>query len=305
MSSGPDIPGWKRVLAQYPRAARRDLDQARIQGGMLRPAQVGRIVAAMGRDLDALLPDLLPLAACHAVTPISRFRVGVIVAGAGARPALYFGANLEVAGGALGYSVHAEQAAVNNAWLHGERRLTRLAVTAAPCGHCRQFLNELDGAESLRFLLPGGQPEWTIGQLLPSAFGPADLKVRERLLRSAPPRRLKLRTRDRLVRAARAAAGQSYAPYSGGAAGCALELIDGTVVVGRTAENAAYNPTLPAISSALSAAVFRAGPAALRRIARAVLVEAPAAASQASLTEAVLLTASPDAAMEYVVAAPG
>jgi cytidine deaminase len=39
--------------------------------------------------------------------------------------------------------VHAEQFLVINALLHGECEIRKLAVTAAPCGHCRQFYSEL------------------------------------------------------------------------------------------------------------------------------------------------------------------
>ena len=39
--------------------------------------------------------------------------------------------------------IHGEQCLVANALLHGERGLRKLAVSAAPCGHCRQFYSEL------------------------------------------------------------------------------------------------------------------------------------------------------------------
>lgn len=39
--------------------------------------------------------------------------------------------------------VHAEQSLLANAAWHGESALERLAVSAAPCGHCRQFYSEL------------------------------------------------------------------------------------------------------------------------------------------------------------------
>lgn len=34
--------------------------------------------------------------------------------------------------------------------IHGERGLVDLAVTAPPCGHCRQFLMELPDAKAVR-----------------------------------------------------------------------------------------------------------------------------------------------------------
>ena len=63
--------------------------------------------------------------------------------GLGASGRLYVGVNLEFPCLPLHNSVHAEQFLVVNAIQHGERELVKLAVSAAPCGHCRQFLSEL------------------------------------------------------------------------------------------------------------------------------------------------------------------
>ena len=56
---------------------------------------------------------------------------------------LYAGVNLEFPGLPLQHSVHAEQFLITSAAWHGERGLRRIAVNAAPCGHCRQFIAEL------------------------------------------------------------------------------------------------------------------------------------------------------------------
>jgi hypothetical protein len=48
----------------------------------------------------------------------------------------------------LNQSVHAEQFLIANLISHGEQELIALAVTAAPCGHCRQFYSELHCAVS-------------------------------------------------------------------------------------------------------------------------------------------------------------
>ena len=63
--------------------------------------------------------------------------------GLGASGRLYVGVNLEFPCLPLHNSVHAEQFLVVNALQHGELELVKLAVSAAPCGHCRQFLSEL------------------------------------------------------------------------------------------------------------------------------------------------------------------
>ena len=60
------------------------------------------------------------------------------------------GVNLEFPGLPLQHSVHAEQFLIANAAWHGERGLLRIAVNAAPCGHCRQFIAELITAVRVR-----------------------------------------------------------------------------------------------------------------------------------------------------------
>ena len=259
--------------------------------------------AAAGGDRDAAMIELLPWAKSFAKVPVSGFAVGAVALGRSG--ALYAGANLELAKLPLSASVHAEQAAVANAWLNGERAIGALAVTASPCGHCRQFLNELGGASALRILVPSIAPA-ALGELLPASFGPADLGVTGRLLEpedhglraaessdETPP--------DGLLGAALAAADASYAPYTRAYAGVALRLGDGTIVSGRYAECAAYNPSLPALQAALSALALRR--ADLSAIANAVLVEAHGPTSQRSAAEAALRTLA-GVPLRYVAAAP-
>lgn len=63
--------------------------------------------------------------------------------GLGASGRLYVGVNLEFARLPVNNSVHAEQFLVVNALHHGEQAIEKMAVSAAPCGHCRQFYSEL------------------------------------------------------------------------------------------------------------------------------------------------------------------
>lgn len=49
-----------------------------------------------------------------------------------------------------GFTVHAEQSSIADAWMNGEEGIDLIAVTAAPCGYCRQFLNELTQPQRTR-----------------------------------------------------------------------------------------------------------------------------------------------------------
>lgn len=249
-------------------------------------------------SLDAVMNELLHRAQALAVVPVSGYPVGAVAQGPSG--ALYLGANLEFAGAALGASVHAEQSAVANAWAHGETGVVALAVTAVPCGHCRQFLNELATADRLRILVDG-QPARSLAELLPSAFGPADLGVAGRLM--LPERHgLHIPPDDPLVTVAWKAADSSYAPYSKAYAGLALRLADGSTMSGRYAENAAYNPSLPPLQDALARLALAKVP--FGDVRRAVLVESPGTASQCKSTEALLATAMPGVSFTYVPAKP-
>ncbi len=252
-------------------------------GPRLTPEEMTERVRA-SRGIEAAARGLLPWAAAFAEVPLSGFAVGAVAVGASG--AAYAGANLEFAGAPLGASVHAEQSAVANAWLHGERAVVALAASAQPCGHCRQFLIELGDADRLA-IWAAGAPAATLAALLPAAFGPADLGVRATLLAApTPPLTSDLDPDDPLGGAALEAAQRSYAPYSHAYAGAALRLADGTIVGGSYAESAAFNPSLPALQCALvERALWRRGDTP---VVEAVLVEAPARSSQRRAAEALL-----------------
>ena len=92
------------------------------------PALVDRSSLSLSLHTHTLPPLAHPL--CSAV-------------GLGSSGALYVGVNLEFARLPLYNSVHAEQFLLVNALHHGEREIRQLVVSAAPCGHCRQFYSEL------------------------------------------------------------------------------------------------------------------------------------------------------------------
>ncbi|HYC92129.1 MAG TPA: cytidine deaminase [Thermoanaerobaculia bacterium] len=197
---------------------------------------------------------LLSKAAALARPPISNFRVGAIARGASGK--LYFGTNVEFAGEALSFTVHAEQSAVVNAWMSGETGIDLVGTSAAPCGYCRQFLNELATAGDLTVVMPGESRK--LSELLPSSFGPRDLGITGGLLQR-DDHGLAIDEGDELAQAALAAANLSYAPYSKSYAGVALRTRDGAVVSGAYAENAAFNPSLSPLQAALSQLNLRGG----------------------------------------------
>lgn len=212
----------------------------------------------------ALLELAADAAERYAHPAVSKFKVGAALVGA-TTGTVYLGGNWEIAGPSIAQTVHAEQAAFVAAWHAGERGIAALAVTHSPCGHCRQFLYETLGVDFPVYV--AGAKRATLATLLPRAFGPRDLKGATPLM-AVKPVRLSLRG-DALTALALDAARKSYAPHTKSHMGCALELEDGTRFAGRHAESAAYNPSLPALQSAL---ILRHLAGAKSRIVRAVLV---------------------------------
>lgn len=214
---------------------------------LLTAEQVAMLKNATRLDEDALAFALLPLAAACARTPVSHFNVGAIARGVSGT--WYFGGNMEFIGATMQQTVHAEQSAITHAWLRGEKSLASVTVNYTPCGHCRQFMNELNSGLSLRINLPGRDPH-TLADYLPDAFGPKDLDIKT-LLMDEEDHGFAV-TGDALAQVAIAAANKSHAPYSQAPAGLALECRDGTRFAGRYAENAAFNPSLPPLQGALN-----------------------------------------------------
>jgi cytidine deaminase len=118
-------------------------------------------------------------AAKRAYAPYSAFRVGAAVqAGSGK---IYPGCNVENA--SYGLCNCAERTAVFTAVAAGETRIVAVAVytptptVTLPCGACRQVLHEFGPEAAVLGVCDGAQRVMTsVAALLPSAFGPADLR---------------------------------------------------------------------------------------------------------------------------------
>ncbi len=238
--------------------------------------EVCRITEALEIDTDTLLRTLVDFGKDRARVPISEFYVGT--AGLTESGEIFLGVNLEYAEASLAQTVHAEQFLLSWARSCSGSPLTAIAVSAPPCGHCRQFLREADPAGRLRLLI-AQEPSVEAVTLLPRAFTPLDLGVEESFYSVA----LCLDGAD-LEEAARRAAELSYAPYSGMKAGLALRLKDGRLFAGSSLENAAYNPTLPPLQAALIAC--HAHSAQLTEIQEIVLCEGQSRVSYESQARA-------------------
>lgn len=242
-------------------------------------------------DIRALLPEAAKLAK----PPISNFYVGAVCRGT-TTGRLYFGTNVEFAGEALSFTVHAEQSAVTNAWINGEAGIDLIAVTAAPCGYCRQFLNELSTAATMQISI-GDADTHPLSFFLPQAFGPTDLGIAGGLM-SPADNKLSIAETDDLAEAALRAANMSYAPYSKSFAGIALRTTQGSTFIGPYAENAAFNPSMSPLEVALSALNLAGGD--WSQIAEVALVQtAPSLHESATRT---VLSAISSAPLRIIIA---
>lgn len=217
------------------------------------------------------------VAACYAITPISSFNVGAVAIGK--QGDFYFGANQEFSNECMQQSVHAEQSAISHAWLAGETLITDIVVNYTPCGHCRQFMNELNSADSLQVHLPHSQNN-LLHSYLPDYFGPKDLGI-EKVLFDEEVQIFDVKG-DKLEQAAIMAASRSYAPYSKAFSGVALQVGE-RIICGKYAENAAFNPSFLPLQSALNYQLFLG--LSDVPVTRVVLAESKTTLSSKAMTE--------------------
>lgn len=117
-------------------------------------------------------------AAGRAYAPYSKFRVGAaVLTGSGK---IFAGCNVENA--SYGLCNCAERTAIFSAAAHGERTLKAVVVytptqqATGPCGACRQVINEFGPTALIHSVCDSDDRiETTLDQLLPHAFGPANL----------------------------------------------------------------------------------------------------------------------------------
>ena len=123
-------------------------------------------------------------------SPYSNFMVGAALLTKEGK--VYTGCNIENA--AYTPTVCAERTAFFKAVSEGERNFEAIAVigakkgaspdeygSAAPCGVCRQVMMEFCDPETFRILVARNADEYridTLKEIMPHAFGPADLGVK-------------------------------------------------------------------------------------------------------------------------------
>ncbi|MFT5196135.1 MAG: cytidine deaminase [Cellvibrionaceae bacterium] len=276
-------------LAQFPEAGRQLLSQIVTDQsfvGVIPATQAHILASLMGVSINVLMDALVPVVRCFARAPISNYNVGSTVRGTTGN--LYFGGNLEFPGLGLNMTVHGEQAAVVNAFLNGEKGIDALSVGGTPCGHCRQFLAEMNNPQ-LAIIYPEGRSK-PLSEVLPNAFMPQALGNKRGMLDPIDPEpQLTLDSDDELTNAALQMARQSYAPYSKNWAGVAVRLSDGHVVSAPYLESVAFNPSLSPLQNVLVAMSVRQQP--WQEIQAAVLVEQKSSlSSQEPMCRALLST---------------
>jgi len=256
---------------------------------VIEAAKVDEILQISGLSLQEFMQLLIPVAQEFSHPEISNYKVGAVALGKSGN--IYLGVNLEFKEHPLNQCVHGEQFLVANVKNAGETGLVALALSAAPCGHCRQFLNEIDHGLALQIFIPN-RPPMQLSELLPESFGPKDLGFRGGLLSTLP-----LLPADHsctFIAKALEAAQQSYAPYSNSQSGVAIKTHDGKIYSGSYLETVAFNPSLSPLQTALvSLLVDQKG---YQDISEVVLVEGlNPMISQASVTEQLLKSIAPNA----------
>lgn len=245
---------FEKAISSFPSGMRnklRSILSSPSYSGMIEAKEVNELITLSGIGEEKFLLELLKVAKEFALPVISNFYVGAISFGISGN--IYFGADQEFPGTSLNFTLHAEQASLSNAFLHGELGVKSVTVNYIPCCLCRQFMLELDNAMDFKIILP--DKTVTLKDLVPYPFGPSDLGITARFMREIDNGLMKntsCSSDKALVCEAHKAANKSYSPYSNSFSGVALQVKDGRILTGRYIENAAYNISMNPMTAAVS-----------------------------------------------------
>ncbi|KAK1365291.1 Cytidine deaminase [Heracleum sosnowskyi] len=267
-----------------------------------------------GLSVPQLLPTLVKSAQNLARPPISNYHVAAVGLSSDGR--IFIGVNLEFPGVPLHHSVHAEQFLVTNHALHNSPRLAYIAVSAAPsdsnfsgpCGHCRQFFQELRQAGDIQILITSETAQQgkkdviykPFSSLVPNSFGPCNLLDPEKpLILENHNNGLCFANGvgqdcDKLKHLALEAANASHAPYSDCPSGVALMDVNGKFYKGCYLESVAYTPSLSPVQAALVDFVANGGGGYGEIVAAVVVEKEKAMVRQEDTARLLLKMVSPD-----------
>lgn len=135
-------------------------------------------VKVIADDLLRKLIDVAKSASSKAYCPYSQFRVGAAALGGSGK--VFPGCNVENA--SYGMTICAERSALARAITDGETRIEAVVIytptpmPTAPCGACRQALNEFGPEMECICVCDGNNlMRMKLSELLPAAFGPKNL----------------------------------------------------------------------------------------------------------------------------------
>lgn len=244
---------------------------------VINPSEAEEMTKNLGlKSTLNLLPYIAKSAQKLARCPISQFPVAAVGLSSDGR--IFIGVNVEFPGLPLHHSIHAEQFLITNLSNHPHTHLQNVVVSAYPCGHCRQFLQEIRHAPDIKISVlssdqDNGDVFTPLSYFLPHRFGPDDLLHKDvPLILEALNNNLSLLNPivvdfsdahscngvpefdlKEVVKAAFDAANRSHAPYSGCPSGVALVDDGGKVYRGCYMESAAYNPSVGPAQAAVIA----------------------------------------------------
>lgn len=204
----------------------------------------------------------------------------------------------------LNFSIHAVQFLVVSLKLNFDLALRDLAISNdgshyyAPCGHCCQFLQEINKGNEIQTLItePTGPGFMPLEMLLPQSFS------RYSTISDDVPDVLLLRDNGLTLKnsygvfkeMALAAANRSYAPHSNAPSGVVLCDRGGKMYSGSYLESVADIPSLGPLQAALVNFVIDTGGREFKNIVVAVLVETRSSFPQADTAKMIIQKIAPE-----------